>query len=80
MSGESATALTELLARLNWHARGYESRTPLTPAQARAMYLVASDVVDEQLGTPGPHEVPDEVLVGTVRMLAAAVPRSGHRR
>jgi hypothetical protein len=74
MSGESTAALTELLDRLNSHARGYESRAPLTPAQARAMYLVASDVVDEQLGAEG-HEVPEEVLAGTVRMLAAAVPR-----
>lgn len=74
MSGESAAALTELLDRLNSHARGYESRAPLTPAQAQAMYLVASDVVDDQLGVDS-HEVPDEVLAGTVRMLATAVPQ-----
>jgi hypothetical protein len=73
MSAESATALTELLDRLNSHAHGDEPGPPMTPAKARAMYLVASDVVEDQLGSIGTREVPADVLAGTGRMLAAAL-------
>jgi hypothetical protein len=73
MCSDGATALTELLDRLNSHARGDESCMPLTPAQARAMYLAASDVVDRLLDEASVPESPAELLDGTGRMLATAL-------